>query len=263
MNLPDTGILQNAGQIVSQMLQLWEPATDQTDVGALIAEARRFEKLSSHGLLVYNQQTGQVAYASPRLHDLLGWDTAEYERVGVEYLVRVTVEESLAHMVQNIFPEIVDYAKTLLPPHYASSLNHVSYDLDVLNLKTGGTSRLDVRVVVPPLKTFRSPDWLVAVMADHTPFRARRRFFLKKVVPGYTETVIWENGQLLERRPEMFSRQEKAVLSHLRTQSLAETADTLFVSLHTIKTHVRNMCRRADASGVTGLLALAELVGWD
>ncbi len=255
-------MVEGTARLIREVMSQWKPSGEVTNVNTLVAEALRFETLWTHGLTVYNQQTGEVAYSSPRLANILGWNPAEHRRQGMLYLATVSTEESVQHMVGDVLPELVSFAEMHLPQHFASPNNSVFYDMDTIHQGTGTTVRAGLRVMVPPMKRFRHPDWLVAVLADHSAFRSSKRFFLQKTCPGYAETLIWDEAGEKLRRPSMFTKHEKAILSHLRALPMNETADLMNISLNTLKTHIKKMCRRTDTKGMTGLLTLSEMVGW-
>lgn len=262
VELEEKILVRDAAEITRRIMESWQPSAEAINVNALVEEALRFETLWSHGLAVYNQQTGEVAYSSPRLANILGWSPGEHRRQGMGYLTQVTTAESMQHLGNNLLPELVHFADHKLRETYASSSNSTFYDLDCIHLGTGTVVRAGMRVMVPPSAQFRHPDWLVAVIADHSAFRTGNRLFLHKSAPGFSETLIWENGALADRRTEMFSRHEKTIIAHLRSLSMPEAADLMNISLNTLKTHLKRMCRRTDTRGLTGLLALSEMVGW-
>lgn len=258
----EVALIRDNAQIAREIMSHWKPSGEVTNVNALCAEALRFETLWSHGIAVYNQQTGEVAYSSPRLANILGWSPAEHRREGMAYLFRVTTPESVNHLLQDIVPELVDMTENQLRQHYASHGNSVFYDIDSIHQGTGTVVRAGMRVMVPAMERYRHPDWLVAVVADHSAFRSGNRYLLHKTCPGFQETVIWEETGLVARKENLFTKHEKDIIAHLRALPMAETAELMNISLNTLKTHIKKMCRRTDTRGVTGLLALSEMVGW-
>jgi len=252
--------------------------------GALdvIQEARRAARDRSpwhYGLLAawearVQLAQGDVVAASAWLRECgLGFDdTLRFEQIDRYF--------AMAHVLvaQDRYDEAARLLARLL--EFAETSGATGYVIEILTLQALTWQRRgDVSQALPALEralTLAEPEGDVRMFIDHGEPMARllRNASAQGIMPGYTSKLL----EVFDRqapRPERslsghteplltgpFTERELEVLSLLRTSlSLPEIADRLYVSVNTVRSHVKHIYDKLDVHGRTEAIDRAEDLG--
>ncbi len=209
-------------------------------------------QIGDYFFVIFNVAESKIEYCDPRVYDVLGYNS---EIFTVHHLLEIIHPDDLPVFLEN--EELVgEFFRKLLPEQVYKY--KVRYDYRVLTDK-GVYKRLMQQVV-----TIQSDDSgavlrTIAVFTDIGYLKKSNVISLSFLgMDGEPSFLNYKSSNDEPLLPNPLSKRELEVL-RLISKGLAskEIAIELSLSVHTVKNHRKNMLRKTEVAGSTGLLAKA------
>lgn len=249
-------------EIVDKLVEIWQgipkAATEQLDLSQkeIINQHMDMFNIGEGFYVIFNTQTAEMEYISPKLTEILGYELQEF---------------NLKLLLENLHPEDIPYYY-----HYEQSAVRFfsglsselffsykfSYDYRV-RTKDGDYKRV-LQQVIPIYYFPKGGARTLGIFTDITHLNVqgipKLSFIGMKGKPSFYNVHLRDEFSLSEK---LFTKREKEILAHvLKGKNSRQISEELNLSIYTIQTHRKNILKKSGCSNLTELLTKSVREGW-
>ena len=218
------------------------------ELGAYLTAKIQPTSINSHAVTVVDLRTNHYLYIDDRIEQVTGYSKAEYKKYGPRFMFS---KIPFSHKIGVI-------KSTLHQNRFVSSLNDIEIKDPIINReinvhdKDGKPRRILHQVldhIFDPTKKFKA---VISLQTQIGHISAATKF--KYYIYSKSQNkIIYPIPKVKKNEP--FTPREKEIIS-LVSEGLSsnQIAENLFLSLHTVKTHRKNILRKSNASNFYELL---------
>ncbi|MDB5261724.1 MAG: hypothetical protein JWQ14_1005 [Adhaeribacter sp.] len=256
----------NVQATVTKLLQRYQESKSVAalaDLAFLIKPNPLLEKIfigADCAIAIFDASTTEYLYVSEKLKQLLGYQASAYQQGGFCYTISKMHPEDTQGILEVLHKEI-DHIVTLTP---AQRLEHrSSYDYRIK--KTNGTYiRVLQRNLILNLDEAGNMLHLLQIITDISHLKkdnSKILYIINKPESGLTYIYNLADQRML--KDAFLSKREVEILKLLgKGYSSKEVAKELFISIHTVETHRRNMLEKTNIRDTSCLVHFAILAGF-
>jgi DNA-binding CsgD family transcriptional regulator len=248
---------------ILQRYQESKPVANLADFECLLNRNPLLEKIfigADCAIAIFDTSQANYLYISDKLEQLLGYKTDEYLHGGLCHTISKIHPDDVPGVLEILEKEI-DYI-TALPP--AQCLEHrSSYDYRIR--KTNDTFiRVLQRNIILSLDESDKILHLLLIFTDISHLKkddSKILYIINKEEHGLTYIYNLADRRMI--KDPFLSKREIEILKLLgKGYSSKEVADELFISIHTVETHRRNMLEKTNIRDTSCLVHFAILAGF-
>ncbi len=206
--------------------------------------------------LIFNTQIAEMEYVSPKATTILGYEPEEFTL----QLVMDSVHSEDIPYYFHYEQSAVRFFSELSPDLFYKY--KFSYDYRI-QTKTGSYKRMLQQII--PIYYF--PEGGVRTLVIFTDIShlnvqgiPKLSFIGMKDAPSYYNVHLQKEFRLSEK---LFTKREQEILTEvLAGKSSQQIAETLNLSVHTVKTHRKNILKKSGCDGLSELLSKSVREGW-
>ncbi len=247
---------------VDKLVEIWQDipnvVSEQIDLSQkeIINRYMDVFHVGEYFYVIFNTQKAEMEYVSPKATAILGYETHEFTLQLVMDNVHTDDIPYYFHYEQSA----VRFFSELSPDLFFKY--KFSYDYRIKN-KTGTYKRILQQVV--PIYYF--PEGGVRTLAIFTDIShlivqgiPKLSFIGMQGAPSYYNVHLQKEFSLSEK---LFTKREQEILSEvLSGKSSQQIAEILNLSIHTIKTHRKNILKKSGCESLSDLLSKSVREGW-
>ena len=211
--------------------------------------------------MIMDFQSQGYFYISENMKEILGYDREDFYKYGLQKTLTVFPLDQSEIIVHKIFPRMFEYFDKHSATGDAMDLR-ITFPSKVIHADgTDGWYLHQVKIL--HTNEQHKPVVGLKIITDITDYKKDEVITLKiskKDESGVFKTIFTES--FFGENMHSISEREKEILQLLdKGKSSQEISDILFISMHTVSTHRRNMIRKMEATSTIDLLKKAAVYG--
>lgn len=215
--------------------------------------------LADCGIAIFDASKATYSYVSQSMEQMLGYSISELTKGGLGFINKITHPDD-AEGVIKILNQELDFL-TSLPT--ADRLNHrSSFDYRIIR-PDSSYIRVLQRNLILHLDDEGNPQHMLMVFSDITHIKKDDSRILNiNVERDYGFTYTYHvNGHTMVREPFLSKRELQILRLLAKGHSSKKIAEELFISVHTVETHRRNMLEKVNVGDTSKLVNFAMIAG--